>query len=388
MAQWPLVGDDDEDERAWVGEAPSVDFLAAIIEHVGHPIFVKNRRSEWVLLNRAFAEMAGHPREAMLGKTDHDFFPAAEADFFRGKDREMFTQGSTVVVEEEPLTDGAGRKHVLSTTKVPYRDDEGEVTHLFGIISDITRIKEAEDTLRNANQELERRVAERSAELAAAQDELLRKERLAVLGQLAGGMAHQLRNPLGAIQNAISLVLHDALGEQQRDAMRVIQEEVVRADQIIAALLDYARIAPPDRRRVPVVDLVAVVTDLEALPDTIAVEVEVSPELEVDVDVPQVQMALGNLVRNAREAMPNGGRVQWRGTGTGETVELALQDTGPGVPASRRDQLFQPLITSKAEGSGLGLCTARSLIENQGGRLDFCATDGGACFVVRLPRSA
>lgn len=377
---------DENDQRFWVGEDPSVEFLAAIIEHVGHPIFVKNPRSEWVLLNRAFCEMVGHPREAMLGKTDHDFFPEAEADFFRRKDLELFDQGSTVVVEEEPLTDGAGHKHVLSTTKVPYRDASGEVTHLVGIISDITRIKEAEDALRDANQELERRVAERSTALAAAHGELLRKERLAVLGQLAGGMAHQLRNPLGAIQNAIALVLHETLGKKQLDAVRVIQEEVARADHIITALLDYARIAPPARRRVPVVDLLAEVIDLEGLPDSITVEVQLDPELEVDVDVTQVQMALGNLVRNAREAMPEGGRIEWHGHDTGKAVELSVQDTGPGVPESRRDLLFEPLITSKAEGSGLGLCTARNLIENQGGRLDFCATGGGARFVMQLPR--
>ena len=91
-----------------------------------------------------------------------------------------------------PLTDSSGERHILATTKVPYRDETGRVTHLFGIISDITKIKLAEETLRDANEELERRVLERTAALADAQEELIRKERLAVLGQLAPGLSTKI----------------------------------------------------------------------------------------------------------------------------------------------------------------------------------------------------
>ena len=100
--------------------------------------------------------MVGYPKSEMLGKTDHDFFPAEEADFFRQKDLEMFSTEATVRIDEEPITTSAGEKRVLATTKVPYRDDAGEVTHVVGIISDITDIKRARDTLLNAKQELER----------------------------------------------------------------------------------------------------------------------------------------------------------------------------------------------------------------------------------------
>ena len=197
----------------WHGATLSLEFLATIVDHVAHPIFVKDRSFRWVLLNRSACELVGYRREDMLGKSDYDFFPREEADFFRQKDIELFATNSEVVIDEEPITDASGRRHVLTTTKVPLRNQHGEVTHLVGIIHDITRLKQAEAALRGANLDYERRLEQRSRELIAAQDELVRKERLAVLGQLAGSVAHQIRNPLAAIKNAAS-VLKRSTGEE------------------------------------------------------------------------------------------------------------------------------------------------------------------------------
>ena len=177
-------------------------FFELIADHVAHPIFVKDRSFRFVFINDAFTKMLGFPREELLGKSDYDFFPEAEADFFRAKDVEMFASGRKVVIDEEPITDAEGGHHVLATTKVPLVDATGTITHLVGIIHDITRLKAAEEVLRRSNAELEERVRERTRELTAAQEDLVRKERLAVLGSLAGGVAHQIRNPLASIKTA------------------------------------------------------------------------------------------------------------------------------------------------------------------------------------------
>jgi len=374
----------------WPGAIISFEFLAAIVDHVAHPIFVKDRNFRFVLLNRAASELAGYPREEMLGKTDYDFFPRAEADFFRQKDQELFSTESQVVIDEEPITDAAGRRHVLATTKVPLRGPAGEVTHIVGIIHDITRLKEAEAGLKSANQDYERRLEQRSAELMAAQDELVRKERLAVLGQLAGSVAHQIRNPLAAIKNAATVLKRSAdEGVTFAQMLATIDDEVRHANQIVTDLLDYARVRPPTKRPIDVGYLIQVALDGQQIPLNVRVAVDV-PELPpAMVDTDQVQMALANLVRNAVESMPDGGRLRLSAELDASDVVIEIEDDGTGVRAEVKKRLFEPLVTTKPRGLGLGLTTARTLIENQGGSIAYCErSEAGTRFRVRLPRAS
>jgi PAS domain S-box-containing protein len=364
----------------------SVEFLAGLIDHVAHPIFVKDRSFQFVLVNRALGALVGVERDAMIGKTDYDFFPAHEADFFRRKDEELLASGKPVEIDEERITDAQGVEHILATTKVPFRDAAGAITHIVGIIHDITKIKRAEDALRQSNELLEERVQERTTALAAAQQDLLRKERLAMLGHLAGGLAHELRNPLGAIQNAVALLRKSDMAPLQQQALAVIDEEVRRADAIIRDLLDYARVRPAAPRVVPVLELVETALELERVPEPVSVRIVGDDDVMVAVDPGQVQTALGNLVRNACEAMPAGGTLEVAFARGGDRVQIVVADTGEGVRDDVRERLFEPLVTTKPLGIGLGLSTARSLIENQRGTLRYePAHTGGAAFVIDLP---
>jgi PAS domain S-box-containing protein len=367
------------------------EFLAAIVELIAHPIFVKDRQFRFVLLNRAFCEMVGYPREKLLGQTDYDFFPRAESDFFRAKDAEMFASGVTVAVDEESITDAVGTRHVLATTKVPLRDRSGAVTHLVGIIHDISRIKIAEEALRQANERLELRVLERTAALAAAQEELVRKERLALLGQLAGGLAHQIRNPLASITNASYLMqkeLNNRDAPELRQPLEIIVEEAWKANRIITGLLDHARERAPHRQTCQVASLVEQALATHPAPDSVTV-VRLLDELPpVSADPNQVREALGNLVRNALDAMPDGGTLTLEANQDGKAVVVAVCDTGPGIRPEQERDLFRPLVTTKPQGLGLGLITARMLVENQGGKLSLAKGKGpGARFEVRLPVS-
>ena len=368
---------------------PSDDFFLRILDHVAHPVFVKDRSFRFVFLNRALCDMVGYPRDAMLGKTDYDFFPKAEADFFRAKDEEMILAGTEVVIDEEPMTDSRGARHVLCTTKVPLRGADGSITHIVGIIHDITRLKSAEDALRLANMELERRIEERGRALASAQESLHRRERLAVLGKLAGGVAHEIRNPLAAIRSAAHVVRRTtvpAVESDARAALDIIDEEIDRADRIITDLIDYARVRPPSWRDVSVGYLIEQALGGQRVSESLRIERDLTDLPDVRVDVEQVQGALSNVVRNAIEAM--------RGTGTlavstrceGGEVVVTISDTGPGIAPDVRQQLFEPLFTTKSRGLGLGLVTARALLENQGGSIA-CIDDEtpGATFELRLP---
>lgn len=129
------------------GLKQSQDFLEAIIDNIPNPIFIKDRKHRWVILNRACADLSGYPRKEMLGKSDYDFFPKQQADFFWEKDEEMFRTGKVVDIPEESITDREGTLHYIHTKKAPLKDASGKITHLVGIIEDITIRKQMEQAL-------------------------------------------------------------------------------------------------------------------------------------------------------------------------------------------------------------------------------------------------
>ncbi|MFT3768320.1 MAG: PAS domain-containing protein [Minicystis sp.] len=368
---------------------PSPGFLEEVVRHIAHPIFVKDRAFRFVWVNDAFRELVELPRDALLGKTDHDFFHRDQADFFRLKDREVFERGVTVTIEEEPFTDALQRQHVLATTKVPLRGAGGDITHLVGICHDITDLKTVEEQLRLANEDLERRVEERTRALRDAQNALLRKERLAVLGQLSGGLAHQIRTPLTTISNAAAVLRRKLAGTTDPDArtaLEIIAEEIWEANRIITDLLDFARVRPPSAARVPVAALIDGALGAARPPEGIAVQRDVPPSLIAWVDERQTRDAIGNVIRNALEAMGDAGRLTLRADEIAPYACIAVEDTGPGLEDEALVHLFEPLVTTKALGLGLGLTTARALIENQGGDIRYVRpTGGGARFEIRVP---
>jgi len=366
----------------------TAEFLEAVIQHVAHPIFVKDRAFRFVFFNEAFVALVGRPREAMLGKTDYDIAPREEADFFRLKDIEMFSTGGQVTIDEEPITDASGRRHTLATTKVPLRDASGAVTHVVGIIHDISRLKAAEEALRLANEGLERRVRDRTAALEAAQSKLVRRERLAVLGQLAGGLAHQIRNPLGIIANAAYVLQRHVPKEDEEPsrALSIILAEAWQANRIITDLLDYARVRPPVRRAVSVREIVERALSTQTIPTNVRVTLDIAASPPASVDADQVRDAVENLIRNAVEAMPEGGDLRIGARADGGSLALTIADSGVGIPCDVQETLFEPLVTTKPLGLGLGLTTTRALVENQGGSIGFESTPGrGTRFEVRLP---
>lgn len=367
----------------------SPGFLEEVVRHVAHPIFVKDRAYRFVWVNDALEELTGLSRARLLGATDHDLFPREQADFFRLKDRAVIEQGETVTIEEEPITDAQQRVHRLATTKVPLRSPAGEITHLVGITHDISRLKATEEELRLANEGLERRVDERTRALKDAQSALLRKERMAVLGQLSGGVAHQIRTPLTTISNAAAVLrraLRGVLDDDARTAIDIITEEVFEANRIITDLLDFARMRPPTPGAVAVTALVDTALEAARPPSTIDVRSDIPDTLVVWVDERQARDAISNVIRNALEAMDEGGRLSVRADREGDMARIAIEDTGPGLRDEALAHLFEPLVTSKALGLGLGLPTARALIENQGGDLCYVKPSGdGARFEIRIP---
>ncbi|MBX3261386.1 MAG: PAS domain-containing protein [Labilithrix sp.] len=364
----------------------------AILDNLPDMAWLKDERGRYLLVNQPLATYAGRTSpDDVVGLHDDDLWPEDLATRYRADDEEVMRTRLHKRLEE-PFVDATGQRLWLETFKTCIVDDEGKVIGTTGVARDITERKQIEEAMRSTNDELERRVLARTAELAEAQENLVRQERLAVLGQLAGGVAHQIRNPLAAIMNA-SYVLKRHLSPDQHqnveDAIRIIHDEVRHANIIITGLLDYARVRTPDRHPASIVDLLERILDSDWIPPNVRV-VRVLPTVDAvvsEVDADQLQGAIANLVRNAVDAMPDGGELSMELQLADDEIVITVSDTGVGISPQVRAHLFEPLHSTKPMGIGLGLVTARRFIEAHGGRIACVDVPSGARFQIRLPAS-
>ncbi len=229
--------------------------------------------------------------------------------------------------------------------------------------------------------------------LERTRDELALQARMAGVGRLAAGVAHEIGNPLSAVIGFVDLLRGDDLDPTTRaDLLRRISGELGRAHAIVRDLLDYAR---PTETELEEVDVVAVVDGAREMVsmqrefDGVAIETAFEGRLPpVRAESSRLRQVLINLLLNARDAVGGRGRVRIRVRRAGDWIEIALRDSGPGVPTEHMDSIFDPFFTTKepGAGTGLGLPVSMQIVESFGGRLRYHpADDGGAVFTVELP---
>ncbi len=263
-----------------------------------------------------------------------------------------------------------------------------------------------------------------TSSLLEAQEDLVRKEKLATLGKLSGSVGHELRNPLGVISNAIyflKTVIPDA-DETVREYLNIIKNEVDNSQRIITDLLDFARTKTPQARMISINEMVSQSLGKCTIPEGITVGIDIPETLPmITVDPLQMGQVFQNLITNAVQAMPNGGTLrvsarlisefgmnQFRNADYGlrndeqldsgvspkseianpqSAIEISVTDTGEGISPENMEKLFQPLFTTKAKGIGLGLTVVKNLTEANGGRIKVESEIGkGTTFTVTLKR--
>jgi len=228
------------------------------------------------------------------------------------------------------------------------------------------------------NEELAAQVAATRAELEEVQDELLRKERLSVLGELTAGLAHEIRNPLQIIRGTAELARRSSPDE--RGALDDVIEEVTRLELLVRELLAYARPVELHREPVALRGLAEqAAEELERVSRYAAIELAIPPELEVDADETLLRRVLVNLLSNAIEALHDGGgtvRVMGARLPDGG-VELIVEDDGVGIAPEDRERIFEPFFSRKEAGVGMGLPISRRIVEQHGGSLELPPRPGG-----------
>jgi signal transduction histidine kinase len=219
-----------------------------------------------------------------------------------------------------------------------------------------------------------------------------RSDRLAAIGQVAGGVAHELRNPLNVVKTSVYYLTNtrSPAPEKTKQHLERIERQIGLADRVITALSDFARLPVPELHPLSVPDCLTEVLELNPLPEEISVNMNYPADLPpVLGDVRQLQIVFSNLIRNARDAMlPQGGSLTIGAQSVDGDVEVTVADNGQGIARENLERIMEPLYSTKARGIGLGLAITRSIIEKHGGALRVASELGvGSQFTVRLPAS-
>jgi PAS domain S-box-containing protein len=348
------------------------------------------RRSDgqFLDLNEAYVRVMGYPAEEILGRTLAElqiFVNPAERDFMLQQ-----IEAQNELRDYELLIkarSGQIRQLLVSMEPIIYDQQPS----LIATFIDITERKQAEQKLAEYSTRLSEMVDERTRELRQAQERLVRQERLAVLGQLAGSVSHELRNPLGVISNAVYYL---SLAQPQADPkvleyLEIIRAEMRIADKIVADLLNYARLKTAEREPVTVEPLILRTLERYPVPKEVDLTLKIQPDLPlVWVDSDQITRVLGNLLVNAFQAMEGHGELVLRAYTVTEDhlVSIVIEDTGGGISPENLTKIFEPLFTTKARGIGLGLAICKNLVESNGGRIEVDSELGkGSTFTVSLP---
>jgi signal transduction histidine kinase len=252
-----------------------------------------------------------------------------------------------------------------------------------------------DEEIRRWNAELQQRIDDRTAELKTAQDQILRARRLAALGSLGAGMAHELNNPVTAISGIAALLRKELAGTPHEESLRTLQEQARRVSTIVGnlrAFADQERTQPG--KRFPLHSSVLAALDLYE-EQMRAHGIELSTEIascDAQGDPSQIQEAIAHIVQNAISAMPDGGTLKVTLSDVnGDALKLSVSDSGKGIPQSMRDRIFDPFFTTK-DGTGavgLGLSISHSIVEAHHGKLLVDSAEGrGATFTILLPAAA
>ena len=405
-------------------------FKDALFQTIPDVIFVKDPEGRILAGNRAFEQVYGRSLSTVLGKSDADYAPPDMVEYFAERDREAMEAGGPTYSENEIRHAQSGAVLRYETIKAPIVDADGQCLGLLGIGRDITERRRVQEQLETLNHELEDRVLARTHDLELAntglkdamlvlqrtQSELVQGEKLASLGRMVAGVAHELNTPIG---NALTIgstlahhtrQMHRAMETNQlkrseladflregAEAVGVLERALGQASHLIASFKQVSADQQSEQRRT--FDLATSVDEIIAIVrpglrgTAITLESKVPVGIAMDSYPGLLAQVLSNLVTNARMHAFDGqtqGQVIIEAQEEGEQVHLFVRDNGHGIPEAIRNRIFDPFFTTRMGrgGTGLGLSIVHGLVtQGLGGsiRVDYTQAQG-TCFVVTIPK--
>jgi len=363
-----------------------------IFEDAHDAIWIHDSNGNIIAVNKATEEMIGYSSQELLKMNVRDFLAEEGISLARQIRRKLFLGEPVEQPYEQCLISKDGTERILKLTTNIIRED-GKLKGFQNIARDVTREKEIQDKLRATYQELR----ESHQQLKESQEQLIQAEKLTSLGQLAASIAHEVNNPLSGVLAYTQLLAKKIRSNNiQKDVslqyLSKMEAELVRSTKLIRHLLDFARQSPPAFRPLNLNDVVNRSFELAAHSAElhhIQTVKELDPSLpNLMADFDQLHQVCTNLILNAIQAMPQGGKLTLRTLFDNGQIKMQVQDTGCGISPKNMRKLFTPFFTTKQEvkGVGLGLAISYGIIQRHNGKIEVQSEEGeGTTFTIYLP---
>ncbi|MDY0092621.1 MAG: ATP-binding protein [Candidatus Vecturithrix sp.] len=338
-------------------------YAQQVVESMVNGLISLDNQGKIVTMNRQAYHILGLPQtENLEGSMLHEVMTIHEFDLFTA-----LRDGPPMLERQTACTNALGRTLPLSLSASPLSDNEGKQLGTVLLFSDLSEVKTLEDQVK-------------------------RSERLASVGKLAAGVAHEIRNPLGALKGFLQYFQHKLpLENQEKTYFTVMTHEVDRLNTVISNLLDFAHpkkpvLEPCDQTKLLRHDLAILEGDLQAKHNQTSVDIQ-APLPQTQVDQDQITQVMLNLLLNAIHATEPGGAVSLRAASYHDkSVEITISDTGKGMSPEELPKIFDPFFSTKKQGTGLGLAIAHTIVEQHSGEITVESTEGkGSTFRIRFP---
>jgi two-component system sporulation sensor kinase A len=359
-----------------------------LIEYAPDAIYINDVYGKFIDGNKQAEALIGYKKEELIGKNIIETGIYSEKCLPKVKEAiEKTIRGERYGPDEFELVRKDGRTVFAEISAIPVTS--GGKIEIIGIARDITERKQMQKKLEEYAQHLEELVEERTKALKEAQERLIKSERLAAIGQVAAMVGHDLRNPLTGIKGAVYYLKNkfgSKVDKKIWEMLELIEENVQHANEIIADLLEYSReiklelkITTPKKVLIEALHTILV-------PEKIQVLNFAQDEPKIKVDVEKMKRVFENIIKNAIDAMPNGGKLTIISKESNGNVEIAFTDTGMGIPKDVLEKIWTPFFTTKSKGMGLGLPICKRFVEAHSGKISVESKMGkGTTVTITIP---
>jgi len=366
----------------------SEERLRSLIGYAPDAIYINDLNGKILEGNRQAEILTGYEKGELIGKSILEVGLLPEKYVPKAIEAvQKNLSGQRTGPDEFELIRKDGSRVFVEISTIPIKI--GQRIEILGIARDITERKQMQKKLEEYSQHLEALVEQRTRQLKEAQEKLIKSERLAAIGEVAAMVGHDLRNPLTGIKGAtyyLKTKLYSKMDEKTREMLELIEADIEYANKIITDLLEYSREVHLELTETNPKTIITETLHLIKVPENIQIINRTRREPKIRIDIEKMARVFHNLVINAIDAMPNGGKLTITSRKTKDTVKFIFKDTGIGMTKETMEKIFTPFFTTKAKGMGLGLPICKHIVEAHGGKITVeSAVSESATFTLTLP---